>query len=434
MTEQSVYVSATGDVSLIDDLGDALSIHYDMPDYLGSNAVLDVAFFQVTGTDTPTADNVIARLVWRDDVTNDELYRVEGIVSATVEDSASLLARADAMDDAFYRFDLEYSQLGFESAMQDCDAYNPASTLNRNKVTLTLPVEALPLLDADDLYDQLTLMEPRPAYLVLPNVSSLVVLTAAMRAAIKLNRPLKGDIDPTLMVDQVEQLAEGIEANHQGVEFYWNPNEARPRDAVSTRGMKKPRPVTGWMLGQLLLRNARTNAQGIPPLHIAIAGYAYPLPFKGLQVRGDIKMNDATLKRLAKVRVNPVIREVYGSQTRFVVGDVLTQYNSETSALRLSPSAEIIMYRDNMILDIIKRWMLTGISTFIQSADRECRNFLNACASAGLLKPADDLGGSVYSLTITADPIRKFDAVRVNLGSGVEGNTRAVFLNTSVNK
>lgn len=434
MTQQSVFLSVAGALSFVAGVSDALSINYDMPDNLGEGAVLDVAFFQVSGTTIALPENVIVRLTWRDSVTDDLLYQVDGIVGAKISNPSSLLARADSMDEAFAAFDFEYSSTVFAAAMATCLAYNPPSTLNRKKVTLTLPVVAVPVFDANKLYSQLTLMEPRPAYLVMPKTDDLVVFTAVMRSAIKLNIPLKGEVDPTLTLEQAADFAEGIEAKDHRVEFYWNPTLSRPRDADSTRGMKKPRPVTGWMLGMLLLRNARTSSQGIPPIADAIAGYPSPLPFKGLQVRGDVLMDDAGIKRLAKAKVNPVVREVYGAQTRFIVGDALTQYDSKTSALHLSNSAEIIMYRDNMILDIIKRWMLTKTSTFLKNADRDCRAFLKACTSAGLLKPAEDLGGSVYTLTLSPDPIRQFDAVRVELGSGVEGLTRAVFLNTSVNK
>lgn len=80
-----------------------------------------------------------------------------------------------------------------------------------------------------------------------------------------------------LTVDTAITTVESLGFSDHRVQVLWNPNLARPRDAVSLRGRKTTFGIIGQYLGKKLARNARTTAQGIPPIHTAIAGADYPL-------------------------------------------------------------------------------------------------------------------------------------------------------------
>jgi hypothetical protein len=166
-----------------------------------------------------------------------------------------------------------------------------------------------------------------------------------------------------------------------------------------------------------------------------VAGYNFPLTtFKAMRPRADITLDEAALNQLAEAKINVVIQERLNSGTRFIFGDCLTQYDSETSALRLTNAAEIETLTANGVIEIIRRQLLTNTASFIERADTDCRQFLDACVTAGLLKPADDLGGLPYTISISARESRPFDAVDVEFKRRPEGAVRAAYLTTTINK
>lgn len=270
----------------------------------------------------------------------------------------------------------------------------------------------------------------------LARTDDLPLFVAVLRSAQKLNIPLDCEVDPTFNADQAIDYVEGLDIRDHRVATYWNPTLSRPRDAVSIRGALKPRPILGWLMGTRLLRNSRTNAQGIPPIQDPVAGYRYPIPFKRIKMRDDVQLDEFTIKRLAKAKIN-VVQPQDGSQgTRFVVGDVLTQYQSVNSVLRLTSSAEIECYTANTIIQIIHEHMLMGMTDFLTKANRACIEFLDKCSSqqAQLLVPAEDLGGAPYSLQLSPDSEKPFERVRVVFARRPNGVARSVVLDTTVNK
>lgn len=430
----TISVSSAGVVSLVPAVGDLVALDFTTVDYLGDGVVVDVSIFLKAGSTTPTPENTVLKLLIRDSVTDDNIFSVQGVIGLDVEDTASLLNIAEASE-YFSNFELDFTAVGF-ATIASSDAYNAPNSLGRDKVTLTLPDSQPPAFDADDVYDAITLMEPKPSYIVLPCTDDLAVVVAAQRAMNKLNIPLRGEIDPSLTVDQAIAAAEGIDAQDHRFSLVWNPNLSRPRDAVSIRGAKIPRGAIGAIIGMLLLRNARANAQGIPALQTAVAGFDYPITFKAMTPRPDVTLNDGALEKLAIAKVNVVRRVVYEDGARFVVSDVLTQYDSKTSVLRLEPASEITCYTANRCIEILRRHMLKNTATFLADADRDINRFLTACSSGDskLLVPAEDLGGKPFVFRLTPDEQLPHERVRFYFARRPEGTVRSVVFDDVVTK
>lgn len=430
----TISVSSTGVVSFTPAAGDLVALDYTAVDYLGSDAVVDVALFLRAGSTTPTPENTVLKLTIRDNVTDDIIFTAQGIVGLPIEDTRSFLSIADATE-YFSALALVTIATGFNGITASL-AYNAPNGLGRNKVTLTLPDDQPPVFNGNALYDAIVLMEPKPSYIVLPRTDDLEVVVAAQRAMEKLNIPLEGEIDPTLTVDQAIAAAEGIDAQDHRFSLTWCPNLSRPRDAVSVRGAKSARGAIGALVGMALLRNARVNSQGIPPIHEPVAGYPYPINFKSMTSRPDIVLNESALERLAVAKINVVRRIVYDTGVRFVLSDALTQYNSQSSALRLKNSTEIVLFTTNVCIDILKRHMLKNTASFLKDADRDIGRFLSACSSGDsqLLKPADDLAGKPYTFTLTPDDQLPFERVRLTLSRRPEGMVRSVIFDDFVSK
>ncbi|WP_204337562.1 hypothetical protein, partial [Klebsiella pneumoniae] len=82
------------------------------------------------------------RLEIRDAVTGDQIVTVQGLVDGDIENSASIVAVADAKE-YFERFDLS---LGIDAlqAILKSNAYNESNSLGRASKTLALEDESLP--------------------------------------------------------------------------------------------------------------------------------------------------------------------------------------------------------------------------------------------------------------------------------------------------
>ena len=403
-----------------------LSLFFDTYSYL-KDTDIEVAFFSKVTTPTSLLD-ITMRLRIIDSTTGDEVIKIQGIIDSDPDNLASIVAVADATEQ-FEQFDLLLNDA--LSAILLCSAFNQANSLGRNKALLALPDEIPPAFDADKTYTLITNLVDAPAYLVLPVGSELAVYVALLRVAEKLNIPLDVEVDSTMTVEQVAQFAESLDAQTHQVQLIWSPNICRPRDAISLRGRKIPARYIGQYIGDKLLRNARTNAQGFAPIHYAVAWKDYPFKKKALELRPDVVLDEPTLEMLAQAKVN-VVRPIKFERVMYVLSDVLTQRQSKNSALRLVNAAEIAMRTKNDVVDILKNHMLKPTEDYLEKASKEIDKYLSDAATSGWLKPAEDLNGKPFAFSLIPDQDYPFERVRLYLARRPEGATRAVIFDEDV--
>ena len=404
----------------------ALSLNFITHSFL-QNTELEVAFFSKVTTPTSLLD-ITMRLRIIDSTTGDEVIKIQGIIDSDPDNLASIVAVADATEQ-FEQFDLLLNDA--LSAILLSTAFNPVNSLGRNKALLALPDEIPPAFDADKTYTLITNLVDAPAYLVLPVGSELAVYVALLRVAEKLNIPLDVEVDSTMTVEQVAQFAESLDAQTHQVQLIWSPNICRPRDAISLRGRKIPARYIGQYIGDKLLRNARTNAQGFAPIHYAVAWKDYPFKKKALELRPDVVLDEPTLEMLAQAKVN-VVRPIKFERVMYVLSDVLTQRQSKNSALRLVNAAEIAMRTKNDVVDILKNHMLKPTEDYLDKASKEIDKYLSDAATSGWLKPAEDLNGKPFAFSLIPDQDYPFERVRLYLARRPEGATRAVIFDEDV--
>ncbi|ETQ54789.1 hypothetical protein P658_3599 [Acinetobacter baumannii UH19608] len=299
---------------------------------------------------------------------------------------------------------------------------------------MALEDESLPSFNPDELYKILTSQLSTPAYLTLPNPHDLPIYVAAQRAATKLRIPLDAEINPTFTAEQAAQFATSVDAQSQFVQFIWSPNLCRPTDAVTLRGRKVPAYYLGHYIGDKLLRNAKLNKQGFAPLKNAVAWKDYPFTAKNLSQMPNIDLEDEqTQEMLAKAKVN-VVRPVKFETTLFVLSDVLTQYQSKNSALRLVPAAEISARVTNKCIEILRTYMFQATPDYIKKAGDDIQEFLEGASSetTGWLQPAEDLGGKPFEFSLIPDKDYPYERVRLYLAHGVVGTTRAAIFDDDV--
>lgn len=403
---------------------------FDTHSKMDENVELRAQIFQKSSSLQP--EDITLKLTWIDAYHGDEALSIQGSMSTDENDFASILSVAQATEE-FKNFELFVGD-SFAEYIKESAAFNALNTLGRNWTQNTLESDSeKSALSGQEIYDAIVEFEERPNYLAMFFTGDVQLFQTMLRASETLNIPLKVELDPTLQPSQMVQIAEELSAYSHRVEIIVNAVLARPNSAETLRGKKTPRYALGTILGYTLLRNANTNAQGIPPLQNPIAGYNFPLRWAGMEMRSDVKFNEETRNMLAKAKVNVVLLERYDTGPRFVLSDCLTQYDSKTSVLRLTSSAEISMFIDNRLIQICKRHLLKSKTTFKSDALRECQAFLESCGSAGLIVESSDLGGK-YQISITDRVDRPHDAVYLNAGYRPEGAVRAVYLATSVHK
>ncbi|WP_277559617.1 hypothetical protein [Acinetobacter beijerinckii] len=391
------------------------------------NTELEVAFFSKKNIPTVLSDiNLRLRII--DSTTGDEVIKIQGTVDNDPDNLASIVAVADATEE-FEQFDLQFDDA--LSSILLSSAYNQFNSLGRNKEVLALFDEMPPPFDADATFTLIANLVDTPSYLVLPSTDQLSVYVAILRAAEKLNIPLDIEVDSTLTPEQVAQFAESLDAESHQVQLLWSPNVCRPRDAVSLRGRKVPATYIGQYIGDKLLRNARTNAQGFAPIHYAVAWKDYPFKKKALELRPDVVLDEPTLEMLAQAKVN-VVRPIKFERVLYVLSDVLTQRQSKNSALRLVNAAEIAMRTKNDAVNILKNHMLKPTEDYLEKASKEIEKYLSTAATSGWLKPAEDLNGKPYAFRLTPDNDFPFERVRLYLARRPEGATRSVVFDEDV--
>lgn len=396
---------------------------------MDANTELQVAITQKSAIISP--ESTVIKLNWYDKYHGDNILTVQGTLNPDDEDYSSILSVAYATEE-FKLFEL-YIGDSFEELIADSDAFNALNTLGRKLIQHDWPADTDKQgLSGQDLYEAIVEFEERPSYLAM-FFDDVPTYQTLLRVSDTLNCPLKIELDPTLSPDQLAQIATDLNADSHRVEIIANAVVARPNGAENVRGKKMPRYALGTLLGYTLRRNASTNAQGMPPLQNPVAGYNYPMRWLGMEMRSDFKFGEEVRVKLAKAKVNIVLLERYDTGPRFVLSDCLTQYNSKTSVLRLTNAAEISMTIDNRLIQICKRHLLKGKTTFKADALRECQSYLESCATAGWLVQSNELGGK-YVIDITDREDRPHDAVNLHAGYRPEGATRAVYLTTSVHK
>lgn len=426
-----INLDELGEFSDADLFDSPLQIAYEVDDHWPENTRLQVSL-QATSSAGAAPEKTSMRMLFTDEPHGDTIIDISGLVSGNEDDPRTLQAVAMATG-LFKSFEISTNPATFADAVQASDAFNGVSSLGRNSVELVLDPDDAPTA-VPSLYDILTTMNPKPDYLALADLTYLPVVVDVLRVIDKLNCHAIGDLSADFTVGQAVSAAQSLDARDHRMVLVWNLVKSRPRDAVSLRVNKTIRPACGSILGMILLRNAASNAEGIPPLHRPVAGYDYPMPWKGMEMRDDVVLNEEALEKLATARINTVRLIRYHTGDRFVLSDVLTQYVSKTSALRLMNVAEVETFTANGVIEIVRMHMLRSSDDFITKAGRDCRKFLDSCEASGLLKPATDLNGQAYTLSIVPDQVRPFEAVRITFGRRPEGCVRAVFLETTLNK
>lgn len=437
----SINVSVTA-ISFSSVPSSKLNIIYSMLDVFDDDVRVDIAFTARKGVaagSVLTLADIVCQLVWRDPDDGRVLYEVTGAleVSGAVRGSLRSLNDVAMGSGVFESFSVDLSIGAADPEATFLGLGNPAGNPRaawsaKNFYSLTQPaVDGADNLASEqylaEIYEEFAGGTVRPTYMTLTDVSDLSVLNMLMGVVDRANNHLILEIDGSLPPLEAADLLESVSTPDQRVTAYYNGNKALPRDATSPNVPKVFRTAIGVQLGYRVLRNAATDERGIPPLHIPIAGFDFPINFRGMEAA--YKLTEPVLNRLAEVGMIPVRYE-----EAWIFGDVLTQYDRADSQLALSNAAEIETYTANTLIAIIRRNQLKPMGNHIRRSMQQATTFLDNCVSSGLLVPSEELDGLPYQLSITPRAGREYDASDVIFNRRCETAARASYLTTTVER
>lgn len=458
MEKHTIYLAVTEDglrVTTTDNPNALVQIAMLGSYVFDSNAQITV---KVTDTKEPTTpDDPLHNLFWsltiKDKVDNSQITSLGGRVYVgggidaleknypqKMSHIAKKLDFYGALDGENDFFDVVETRYNKDKAtdildkLQEFGVLNTLSSYRINQKTLDIPKTTNDTPLTAEQVRVILAKSDKPNYFALANIDDLPMIEAVMAVMDKFNNHLFIDLGELTDWRQVVAFQQSLALADYRVRLLWNPNISRPSNATSILSRKKWRPCVGDYVAKHLLRNAATNNQGIPPIHIPVAGYHFPLDFKGMRQMDGVVLDEEAQNALADAQVIVVLNETYQNESRWIYGDVLTQRNSDTSALRLANASEIATFTANTVFEIIKKHMLTRMSSFLQNAYDDCEKFLNACVSAGLLVPSEQLGGQYYALSITPRADNPFEKVDVKFARRPEGAVRQAYTETTINK
>lgn len=418
-------------------------------------AVIKVTDFKTPATLDDPLSNLVFNLVFKDKVDGSILSEVTGrlntgggilgleenhssdfgYIASKLDFYGALNNENDFFDSIETSYDVDQAD-DIVSALDTIGVLNELGAYRVKTADISVPASTVTDLTPEEISSAIINMGERPRYITCCEIDSLPNIEALAAVMNKINCHVLLDVGEITDWQTVVALAQSISINDHRFWVFWNPNKSRPSPIPSVLSRKKWRPCVGDYLGQLLLRNSVVNASGIPPIARPVAGYDFPVLFRDMETLEGVRLtdNEEAQNALADAGVNVVLNERFEGGDRWVYGDALTQYDSKTSVLRLINSSEIETYTTNLVLGIVKKHLLKGMSSFITDATDECTRAIDACADAGLLIQSTDLGGLYYALQITPRADNPFEKADVKFSRRPEGCARQVFLDTAVTR
>jgi hypothetical protein len=268
-------------------------------------------------------------------------------------------------------------------------------------------------------------------YYITAGEQNVNAITKLATLAKEQNRPIMIDVDRDLTsVTSVLNWINGMIGTLQSqyCHIYWTPVKAT--DPVN--GGKLVWGSSGMQVGYRCSRNARTDANGVPPMNFPIAGKAYLLDRNNItQV---VFPTEDELNLLASNGINPVLFERYNSGSGYVFTDSLTNYRNNTSALNLIAVSDMAAQNDDWITKFGKECLQLPMA----DAQRRLRNFLTtlfeAEVAAGWITPSVELDGASFVFNIQPNAQRPFDRLDLEYSLHYDGTLRALYVQQTISK
>lgn len=252
-------------------------------------------------------------------------------------------------------------------------------------------------------------------------LSKLIALGKDINTQVLFDIP--GNLSPAAAIAFYNQL--GVDTHY--AQAYWSPIISD--DPVN--GGKDYIGTAGVNVGMRCARNARTDANGIPPKNFVVAGKQWPLSRTGMVQK--YFPTEQELDDLAEARINPVLFEKFNTGGQFIFTDSLTTAKTEGDR-KLIAVADMSSDVDERVTRKMKELLQLPMEVAIKKASDFLTEYFGALQTAGWLIPTKELDGAAFAFTVTRNANRPADRMDTNYWLKYDGTVRAIYVQQTISK
>lgn len=234
---------------------------------------------------------------------------------------------------------------------------------------------------------------------------------------------MPGDLSPSAAITFYNQL--NIDTHYS--QCYWAP-------LLSTdplNGGKDYLGTSGINVGFRCARNARTDANGVPPKNYPVAGKDWALDRTG--IIQTYSPSEQELDDLAKAKINPVIFIAYNSGGRFVFSDSLTGAKTEGDR-KLVAVADMSSQVDDWVTAYGQEVLQLPMEVAIKKMTDFLQQLFEGIEAAKWIKPSKQLNNRSFVGEVKPNNQRPKDRMDVNYWLSYDGTTRAIYVQQTISK
>lgn len=247
----------------------------------------------------------------------------------------------------------------------------------------------------------------------------------------RINTQFVWDIPGDLTPEAAIAFMAGLNIDSHYSQCYWAP--LKTDDPLN--GGKDVLGTSAINVGKRCLRNASTDANGVPPKNWVIAGKDHPLERTGIVQ--TYFPSEQELDDLAKARINPVIFQKYNGGSKFVFLDSLT--NAKTNADRkLIAVAEMATTVDDWVATFANECLQLPMLESVKRMNQYLEKLFPALETAKWIKVSEDKTSEIYGLafafTVAPNAQRPSDRMDVSYWVHYDGTNRATYVQQTLSK
>lgn len=242
-----------------------------------------------------------------------------------------------------------------------------------------------------------------------------------------MNKQVLWDIPSEYTVSQALAFYAQLNIDTHYSQCYWSPLLC----SDPLNGGKAYFGTSAINVGYRCARNALTDANGVAPKVVAIAGRDYPIARTGIIQKVTPTENE--LDALAELRINAVLFVKYTSGGRYVFTDSLTGAKTEADR-KLIAVAEMSSAVDDVVSAYCQEALQKPMQTAITMISDFLQPYFEAIETAKWIKPSAELGNRSFVATVKANASRPSDRIDVSYALKFDGTARAIYIQQTISK
>ncbi|WP_395601215.1 hypothetical protein AB4P95_29825 (plasmid) [Pseudomonas sp. A1437] len=281
--------------------------------------------------------------------------------------------------------------------------------------------------DLDAAIDRIKRSKPTFTYIGGGGTESLALISRLLDLGKQINKQVAWDIAGRFTPEAAATFYASVGGATDSLysQCYWAPITA----TNPVVGGKAYMGTSGMNIGLRCARNAQTNAKGIAPRNVVIAGSDFAVDRTSMVQ--TYEPSDDELEVLAASRINPVIYKDYASGGKYAWLDSLTGAQTE-GATKLIAVVEMATYVDDTIASAAQEALQKPMAKAIEKTTKFIATFLEALQSANWLQPSEALDGACYQATIQANANQPFEKMNIDTAICYDGTARIIVQQQSI--